>query len=213
MSYRELDSAEQIAFSPPYRVAFSGKLIATDNTRKWSPWYRPMAGAARMYREAGELTPIFFSGNGSVLSPGHSGSGFGNVYYLDPASYTDDDYGQIASFYITCALPTREQEIALQLGSARKLLAYLTAYVSAVGFVTITPYCGNLSNPWPLICTRQPGLGPNFDLEWTGSCVLAQRAFFKIQPSPNGGTDNYFKVSRFVPFFRKARFQVRGAAK
>src|SRR5580658_3241584 len=62
MNYRELDSAETIAFSPPYRVAFSGKLIATDNTRKWSIWNRAMNGGVRMYRSANELMPCFLAG-------------------------------------------------------------------------------------------------------------------------------------------------------
>ncbi len=214
MSYRELDTAEQIAFAPPYRTSFTGRLIATDNTRKWSPWYRSMNGAARMYREAGELTPVFFAGNGSVFPPGFSGPGLGNVYSLDTSLHTDDDYGQIISWYTTCALPTHDQEVQLQLGSALKLLPYLTGYIAALGNLTITVYANNLSNPWPLVCLRQPGLNPNFDLEWTGGNCVAQRMFFKIQPSPlvEGETDNYYNLNRLVPYFRKNRFQVRGSS-
>ena len=181
LNYRELDTAEQIAFSPPYRVAFSGKLIATDNTRKWSPWYRTMNGAARMYRQTGELTTVFFAGNGATPGVG----GFGNVYYLDPQSYTDDDFGQIASFYTTCALPTREMEMQFQLSAGLKLHQFFTASIEAVGNITITMFVNNLSNPWPLTCVRQPGLTPNFDLEWGGGdCAKGQRYFFKVQPSP-----------------------------
>ena len=209
MSYRELDTAEQIAFSPPYRVAFSGKLIATDNTRKWSPWYRTMNGAARMYRESGELTPIFFVGNG--ITPGVGG--FGNVYYLDPDFFTDDDFGQIQSYYTTCALPTREMEMQFQLGSGLKLHQFFTAFISAIGNITITMYVNNLQNPWPLTCVRQPGLNPNFDLEWGGgNCSKGQRYFFKVQPSPITGSDTYFNVNRLVPWFKKAKTTSRGSA-
>ena len=208
LSYRELDTAEQVAFSPPYRTSFTGRLIATDNTRKWSPWYRPMNGAARMYREPGELTACFFAGN--AVAPGVGG--FGNVYYLDPTSYTDDDYGQIFSYYITCALPTHEQEVQLQLGSALKILPYLTGYIAALAKLTITVYANNLQNQWPLVCVRQPGMNPNFDLEWTGGNCVAQRMFFKIQPSPIEGTDSYYNLNRLVPYLRKNRFQVRGSS-
>lgn len=202
MNYRELDSAESIAFSPPYRVAFSGKLIATDNTRKWSPWHVAMAGAARMYRSGGVLAPCFFS----------SGT-FGNVYTLNPLKYTDDDFGQIASWYFTCALPTRDQEQGLQLGGQRKLLAYLTGFIQALANVTVTPYPANLSNPWPLSITRQPGLNPTFDLECTGLNCEFYRCFFKIQPSPLDGTsDCNFALQRLILWLRKSRILVRGAA-
>ena len=213
MNYRELDSAEQIAFAPPYRTSFTGRLIATDSTRKWSPWYRPMNGAARMYRESGELTSIFFAGNGSIFPPGHAGTGFGNVYSLDSNSFTDDDFGPIIGWYVTCPLPTRDQEVQLQLGAGLKLHAFFTAYVAAIGNITITMYVNNLQNPWPLTCVRQPGLDPNFDLEWGGGdCAKGQRYFFKFQPSPIEGTDNYFNLNRMVAFFRKARTVSRGSA-
>jgi len=211
MSYRELDTAEQIAFAPPYRTAFTGRLVATDNTRKWSPWYRPMNGAARMYLQPGQLTPIFFGGNGNAPGLG----GFGNVYYLDPASYTDDDFGEIFSYYITCALPTRDQETQLQLGAGQKLLCYFTGYIAAVGNITVSVYVNNLQNPWSLSCFRQPGIDPNFDLEWTGGNCQAQRMFFKIRPTPLAGSlslDSYYNINRLVAFFRKNKIQVRGTA-
>jgi hypothetical protein len=209
MNYRELDSAESIAFSPPYRVAFSGKLIATDNTRKWSFWARTMNGAARMYRQSG-ITPCFFAGNGAAPV---AGAGFGNVYVLNPNQETDDDYGQINSYYVTCALPTRDQEQGLQLGASRKLLTYITAYIQASANVSIFLYPANLENQWPLSITRQPGQNPNFDLECTGLNCEAYRMFFKIQPSPLAGqTDNSFALQRFSPYFKKSRMAVRGSA-
>ena len=156
-----------------------------------------------MYRASGELTPIFFAG-----------ANYGNVYYLDPTFYTDDDFGQINSYYVTCALPTREQEQNLQLSSARKLLAYLSADVHAVGDLLITPFVNSLSNPWPVTCVRQPGLDPLFDLEWTGGNCEGQRMFFKVQPSPlPDTTDNWYSLQRFIPWFRKSAKQLaRGSS-
>ena len=110
MSYRQLDSAQSIAASPPFRVSFSGRLIATDNSRKWSLWNMSMNGAALMYRSAGDLSLVLGAGNGQTPGIG----GFGNVYTLNPAKYTDDDYGLVSSYYFTYGYVNRgsEQQLA-----------------------------------------------------------------------------------------------------
>lgn len=178
MNYRELDSAYQIAQSPPVHTSFSGKLIATDNTRKWTRWNLAINGAALMYRAAGQLAPVFFAGNGQA--PG-AAAGFGNVYTLNAALEADDDYGAIASYYTTYFFVNHEQEQALQLGSHRKTLCYLTAFISGSGDVTITPLINSLTNPWPLTAARTLAASPTADLEWTGGSATGQRMAFKIQ--------------------------------
>lgn len=211
VNYRELDTAEQIAGSPPYHPSLSGRLIATDNTRKWTHWLRTLNGAARMYRQAGQLTMTFFAGNGNLFG---TSAGFGNVYTLNPAQYTDDDFGQIASWYVTYAFPAADEEQALQLGSHLKMLAYFIASVAGIGQINITPLLGNLGKPSRLICTRNLSTGPAFDLEWTGASVLASRMFFKFQSSPlTGQTDNAFSLEKCIPVMRTvARMPVRGSA-
>jgi len=209
MNYRELDSAEAIASSPPFHPSFAGRLIATDNTRKWTRWNMTINGAALMYRTAGVLSTVFFGGNGQSYG---AAAGFGNVYTLNPAKYTDDDYGQIYPYYVTHAMPDSGAEVALQLDCGRKLLAYLSAMIPAVGQVTITVLCDNLSNPWPLSVTRTPGANPKFDLEWGGGNAQAQRMFFKISSSPLAGqTDNAFTLRKLTPWFKKAKLAIRGA--
>jgi len=65
LSYRELDTDFQIATSGPIHTSFSGKLIATDHTRKWTRWNLPMNGAAMMYRVLGaNLKTVLLGGNG-----------------------------------------------------------------------------------------------------------------------------------------------------
>jgi hypothetical protein len=206
MSYRELDTAEQIAFSPPYRTGYSGKLIATDNTRKWSPWKIVAQGAARMYRSASDLEPCFLGGG--TFAAGY----FGNVYILNPNKYTDDDFGVIGSYYVTASLPSKDQEQQLQLGGWRKILATMNSFISGVGTVTITPYPETLSAPWPLVGTRNLVQSPTINLEWGGGNCEAYRMFFRIQPSalPNT-TDKVFNLSTFLASFRQSKIKGRGA--
>jgi hypothetical protein len=141
MSYRQLDTAYQIATSSPIHVSFSGKLIASDHTRKWAPWRLPIAGAALMYRQAGALSPVFFNGNGSALG---FFAGYGNVYTLNAAKFSDDDYGQIFPYYTTYFFVNHDQEQGLtciaadgktkvQLGGGRKLLAFVSAFITSNG--------------------------------------------------------------------------------
>ncbi len=205
MNYRELDSAEAIAQSAPYRVGFSGKLVATDNTRKWSPWYIGMNGGARMYRSASELVPIFFAGAVPGLITG-------NVYILNPNKFTDDDYGPIQSYYTTAALPSRDQEEALQLGSWRKIITYMGGFFSGVGNIVITLFPESLSNQWPLQCVRALSTTPIINLEYGGGNCEAYRTFYRITPQAATGTDQAFRMSRFVVSLRKSRIGVRGSA-
>jgi hypothetical protein len=210
VDYRELDTPSQIASSAPIHTSLSGKLIATDHTRKWTRWNLAMNGAALMYRQAGQLSAVLFCGNGQA--PG-AANGFGNVYTLDDTKLTDDDYGQIFPYYTTYFFVNHEAEMALQLGAHRKMLAYLTAQVSGVGTVTITPLINTLTNPWRFSCNRTLALDPKFDLEWTGASATGQRMAFKVSSSPIAGTDNSFQLTKLVAAMRpNVHLPVRGAA-
>jgi hypothetical protein len=208
VDYKELETAYAIANADPLRP-YGGQIVTSDLVRKWSPWYRSMNGAARIYRVPGELTLTFFNGNGQ--KPGLA-AGFGILYRLNPLLSTDDDYGQINSYYTTASLPSRSQELQLQLGPGLKMLTYLTASVSGIGNITITPLRNTLTNAWPYICTRLLSANPTFDLEWVGASVWCQRVFFRIQPVPVTGTDNRFTLNKLFPFFRRNKVGVRGSA-
>lgn len=206
MNYRELDTAYEIAKSPPVHTSFSGKLIATDNTRKWTRWNLAMNGGALMYRGPGVLEPVFFAG-----------APYGNVYVINPSKMTDDDYGQIFSYYTTYFFVNHEMEMALQLGGHLKMVAYFTAYVYGTGVITITPLVNNLQNPWALTVSRNLSpTEPNYDLEWGGGNARGQRIAFKFASSPTigpFGVDNAFTLSKMIVSFRQnARLPVRGAA-
>jgi len=211
MSYLELDSAQSISTSPPFRVSFTGKLIATDNARKWSLWNVSANSASLMYRQAGVLSLVLGGGNGKTPNLAH---GFGNLYTLDSNTTTDDDYGQINSFYTTYFFPMAGAEAQLQLGSHQKQLAYLMAYVQWEGTMTITPLIENLNNPWPIVCQRTVSQ-VNFDLEWGGGYARGSRMAFRIQAVPlTGTTGNAYILQRFVAaLMPAARLKIRGAAK
>ncbi len=215
VNYRELDTASQIASAMPIHTSFTGRLIATDHTRKWTRWNVPAIGGALMYRQAGKIEPVFFLG--------------GNVYALRADLLTDDDLGQIFPYYTTYFFVTHDAEGALTyvdatlerqpLGSGRKLLAYLKVYLAAQNAqapgtcqMTITPFIDNLQNPWALVGLRTLVNRPKFDLEWPGGQAQGDRIALKFASSPITGTDNGFSLQRLTAFLKRAqRLQIRGA--
>jgi hypothetical protein len=210
LSYRELNSASAIESSPPIHVSLGGKLVVTDNTRKWSIWNRPMNGAARMYRDSsGTLGTVFFGGNGSTAG---TLPGFGNVYTLNPDLLTDDDYGQVYPYYVTFYGPDADKAQALQLTAFRKLLAYVTPFISGVGKVTYSILCDTPSNVWPLTATRTLTANPKFAQEFAGCQAQGSRMALKIASSPVNGTDNSFNLQWLNFYYRNAKLTIRGSA-
>jgi hypothetical protein len=212
MNYRNLDTPEQIYGDAPIKVGFGGRLICTDNTRKWTRWNLPMNGAALMFRGAGALSLVLFCGNGKTLG---TAQGFGQVYTLSSTKLTDDDYGLIASYYILAPLPDASAETGLQLGPGRKLLAYLTSYIPGTGTMTISAFIDQLANQWVNQCIRTLQGAPKRDLEWSGGMVQGQRIFIKFASSPINpavSLDNGFALQRVNAVMKKcARLPVTGS--
>ena len=209
IDYRELDTAYQIAQSPPIHTSFSGRLIATDHTRKSTRWNMTMNGAALMYHGAGALSLTFFGGN--AQGPGIA-AGHGNVYVLNAAKYTDDDYGQIYPYYTTYFFVTPDQAQMFHLSAGQNQVAYLLAFASGVGNLVITPLINNLSTAWPLTCTRALSAAPPNQIEWPGGDVVAQRFAIKIASTPSSGTDNAFNLYGLtLGLVPAAMLPVRGA--
>jgi hypothetical protein len=210
MNYRELDTAYQVDQAAPIHTSYTGKLIATDHTRKWARWNMTINGAALMCRAAGGiLQPVFFGGNGQQAQ---LAAGFANVYTLSAIKYTDDDYGQIYPYYTTYFFVTHDLEEALQLGSGQKMLQYFTAFVAGLGTLTITPLINALTNAWALTGTRTLSAAPVNDLEWAGGCATGYRIAFKLASSPITGTDNWFNLQKIVAGMKLATHRpIRGS--
>jgi hypothetical protein len=190
MDYRELDTATQIASAPPVHISLTGKMICSDLTRKWSRW-NIKANTAEVLIRQGNLKQMTFGG-GNGQTPG-AAAGFGNLYYLDPAKLTDDDYGQIFPYYVTYGFVNHEQEQALGIGSHRKLVKKVCAFATGTGYLYFTPLVDSLQNALPWSSSRQltantnPGNALGQDLEWTQT-IRGERVFFKWQVAPLGGT-------------------------
>lgn len=190
MSYLGLDSAEQIASSPPVHRALSGKLVTSDLARKWSPWQLAMNGAALMFRQLNVVQPILFNGNGFTPNTSSTGA-YGNVYALNADMYTDDDYGQFFPYYITYAFVDRDQEQQLDLGSGLKTVSYSFTTIAGVGLLTPQLLYNFLNKAWSI--QGQSGTGSQYplslfplgDLEWSGLMAQGYRFFMRYAPIPN----------------------------
>lgn len=189
VSYRSVDTAYNVP--DPLHTSYSGKLIATDLCRKSTIWNTKLNCGAMVTQpllslEGTAKQMIFGGGNG--LSPGNTTS-FGELYLLDFAKYTDDDYGRIGlgtgNYYITYAWWNHDMEQnAPGLGLHRKIYTFLSAYLTGVGDALITIYVDSLSNP--VATLRRYGMifeNLKHDLEW-GLNVTGDRVFFKVQPMP-----------------------------
>lgn len=198
LDYREMDTATQIASAAPVHITIQGKMKSSDLTRKWS-WWNIAANDLEILERPGNARELFIAGGA------RNGAAYGNIYSLDPAKLTDDDYGQISPYYTTYAFTDHDQEQALGLGADLHLYKHIHAFVTGMGMVTITPIRNSLYNFQPALSPRlltQDINAGNFqgnDLEWSGMTIRGQRVFFRIsvQPLP-GATDVQIRLQKFV---------------
>ena len=183
---------------PPIHISFTGKMIASDLTRKWTLWNVNAFCGELMYHPQ-SAAPI--------MTFGLSGP---NAYILNAKKYTDDDAGTISSYYVTYFFVSHEMEQALQLGSHRKDYLYLTAFVQGIGTVTFTPLLCSLENVQASTQAQVLSMTPNFDLEFDIN-VTTSRCAFKIAVQPlTGQTDAYFSLQKLILNMKKSKTPVRG---
>lgn len=229
MSYRSVDSVYNVP--DPLHISYSGKLICSDLCRKSTIWDVEANCGAMVTRNIGQGNAkqmLFGSGNGQ-----NTGSAFGNLYFLNFNKFTDDDYGVIDSYYTTYFHWNHDMEQNVpQLGLHRKIYTYLSAFITGVGNLQITPLVDSLSNAWAPTSTVWDSVNliwatssiPNplppyqlstsltHDLEWPLN-VVGDRVAFKVSVSPlPGQTDAYFNLQHIVVAGRMDNvFPVRGA--
>jgi hypothetical protein len=209
LDYRELDTAGQVAGAAPLRVGRTGQIISADFSRKWTTWNIKANFGNSLKTSANDEIMFFCGGNGQALG---SGTGYGNVYYLDDAKLTDDDYGEIFPFYTTYFFIAAELAQAIGSGVHRKLFQYLSLFVGGVGRIQITPLIDALSNNWPSTPAYTLSTNPTFDLEF-GLQALGERCAFRITPLPMPNqTDKKFNLQKMVVTVRQdAIAPIRGA--
>lgn len=209
MDYRELNSPEAIAATGAFRQSYSGRMIAVEIARKWTKWSIASNSCEILTLPNAVQTVTFGAGNGQT--PG-TANGFGNIYYLDAAKLTDDDYGQIVPYWTTYFFVSNDQEQALQLDSHRKLATYFTCFVTGTGQTSITPLSDTLANAYTALAAYPLNSSQNHDYEWNIN-VDGERIAMKIGSVPlDGTTDNGFNLQKLALTLKKHPWSfVRGS--
>jgi hypothetical protein len=194
MDYRNL-SGEQVAENPPVHISFTGKMIASDLTRKWTQWNLNAYSGELLYRQ-GNITPQIVLG---MTNPSNQAQS----YTFNQNQFFDDDFGvslmQNAT-YTTYFFVSHEMEQALQVGSHRHLYSLASAYIAGIGTWTLKANAAALGNivgtygPWPL--QSNPGADSPFGINATTTrCAFTITA----QPAVVGGVEQvYFKLQKLV---------------
>lgn len=192
LDIRELDTAQQIASASPVHIGFTGRMISSDLTRKWSTWNLPLRCGGIIARPDGITALAVGSGTNAA------GNSFGNFYTFDDDKLTDDNYGKMTPYYITYAFVNHDTEQQLGVGSHRKLFVYFTIAITGVGQWFITPLGNSLNNPWPSTPLVPLKTESTFD-SGMGLNVSSERVFFKIQVVPlKNQTDVSMQINKFV---------------
>lgn len=199
LDYRELDSEQQIASQGPIHVTYAGRMSSSELSRKWTRW-NLKAHCAAVIRRPGNAEE-FVLGAGNGLAPG-TGVSFGNVYFLDPAKLSDDDYGQMFPYYISYGFISADQEQQFQVGSHRHLYSLISFFITGVGTIQAIPFADVLTNQYPAGPAIPMSLNQTFDWMY-GINVDATKCFIKFVPTPlpgplGAGTDVQFKLTRLV---------------
>ena len=190
LDYRNLGSAQSIASSPPIHISFTGKMIASDLTRKWTIWNRPAY--------SGELK-LYHGGNAPVMTFGANFNGSSaNAYTLNPLKYQDDDFGFIPFSYTTYFFVSHEAEQALQVGSHRKVYTMVQAFALGIGNYIITPLAASLTNPFPTGPQIPLTLTPGFDIDYGVNVNTTRCAFTFSTVQPVSPADTYLKLQKLV---------------
>lgn len=197
LSYKQLTTAGELAHSVGVRPTYSGKLLSTDYTRKWSVWPISVPAAAFITR-SDTTSPIFFGNS----------KGNGKIYHL-VTGQLDDDGVAIHQKYRTYGFPSTEQEQSLGVGGVRKIFPFMTAILDGSGSVAITalPNTTDTIYPTPLLPDITLPGSNNGDTEVPMN-VTADRCFFDFDSNAIGSG---FELSRMMVAMRQDPFApVRG---
>lgn len=172
MNHRMVDPSVNIT-DPIHVSSYTGKMIATDLARKWSPWPVAMNSVAMCYvlNSSSQLVQAMTFGGGNYNSGWIYAQDFVNYPPGNPAATawntSDADTGNFASFYYTYFFFAHDIEQNAMLALYRKLFCYMSTHVTGSGQLTITPYVDALSNAWnPLPALTLQITDPGVDYEY-----------------------------------------------
>jgi hypothetical protein len=188
MSYRELNSAQQIADSPAIHTTFTGKVNARELSRKWSWWGIPASYAASILRADG-TTPIVYCSN---------------VYpkvYTQVIGSNDDDGAAIGGYYVSSAFVRDDTAEAKGLTETRFLYLFMWLNASGVGELDVTLLPNSLDSPYATVLAPfQLFESPFFDIE----CPIQEEANRMFVRFGTDGVGETFNMSRIIMTLRRA---------
>lgn len=189
LSYKQLTSAGELARSVGVHPTYSGKLMATDYTRKWSVWPISVPAAAFITR-SDTTSPIMFGNS----------AGTGKIYKLVDGQ-KDDDGVAIHQKYRTYGFPSTDQEVGLGIGSVRKVFPCMTAILDGAGTVSVTalPNTTDTVYPFPLLPDISLPGSIDGDTEIPVN-VVGNRCFFDFDSNAVGSG---FELSRMLVAMRQ----------
>jgi len=121
LNYKQLNTAGALASSVGVHRSYSGKLLASEMTRKWALW-TIKAPAAAFLRRADKSAPIFFGNS----------DGNGKIFEL-VEGLLEDDGSPFSERYVTSPFLPREMAQGAQLGVLRYGFTVMTLIIDGQG--------------------------------------------------------------------------------
>lgn len=169
MSYRELNTGQELARTGPIRSSYSGRLLSPEPARKWSFWN--IACPYGDFIDRGDNTSPLFYGSGYV----------DNKVFALVDSQLHDDGLPINSFYITHGFAKTEIAEGHGIGPLRAQMNYMTANVSGSGVLNTYIYPEDPRNQLPFTLDSTPlDAISQGDNELAVGGVTGQRFFIRM---------------------------------
>jgi hypothetical protein len=197
MSYRELNTGQELARTGPIRSSFSGRLLSPEPARKWTFWN--IACPYADFVDRGDNTVPLFYGTGYADN---------KVFALVDGQLHDDGLA-INSFYVTHGFAKEDLAAQHEIGVLRAQVNYMTAAVSGVGTLNTYIYPEDPRNPLPYTLDTTPlDAISQGDNEIGVGGITLQRAFVRVGTNSVGSS---FSLSRIALAMTKDPWaEVRG---
>jgi hypothetical protein len=134
LNYRQINTGNTLAEKVGVHVSYSGRLIASEQTRKWSIWTIKAPAAAFLTRR--DKTQPLFLGNSD---------GNGKIFELVDG-LLQDDCSAIVQIYDTYAFCGDDAAQGLKIGVTRKVFTYMTMVCGGSGDLNLRVFPNTLDS-------------------------------------------------------------------
>jgi len=181
MDYRDLNTSSLMANAGTLHIGYTGKVVTTDLTRKWSPWTMNI-NYCGLLTVNGESVMAFCGGKGE------SNAG-GNIYTLAEGVIDgiDDFFGPFwqNSSYPTYFLISNEEAEQNRLGVHRLQHMFASMNCTGVGSVFLEPNLDRIGNIHGVTRALSVSETMDRDLEF-GLNLAAERISYRVRCQPAG---------------------------